>query len=79
VTPFRGRPLLALAQEILEIASAGLRARAKRDPSGEDETVYLDALREIIADGRTPADALLEAYATRWNGSVDPVYTEQAY
>jgi glutamate--cysteine ligase len=78
-TPFRGRPLLAVAQEILEIASAGLRARAKRDPSGEDETVYLDALREIIADGRTPADALLEAYATRWNGSVDPVYTEQAY
>src|SRR5438874_9220887 len=58
-TPFRGRPLLALAQEVLEIASAGLRARATRDSSGEDETVYLDALREIIAEGRTPAEALL--------------------
>ena len=78
-TPFRGRPLLALAQEVLEIASAGLRARATRDSSGEDETVYLDALREIVAEGRTPAEALLEAYATRWNGSVEPVYTEQAY
>jgi len=78
-TPFRGRPLLALAQEVLEIASAGLRARATRDSSGEDETVYLDALRDIVAEGRTPAEALLDAYATRWNGSVDRVYTEQAY
>ncbi len=78
-TPFRGRPLLDLAQDVLEISSAGLRGRAKKDSSGEDETVYLDALREIIADGRTPAEALLEAYNTRWNHSVDPVYTEQAY
>ena len=78
-TPFRGQPLLALAQEVLEIASAGLRARATLDSSGEDETVYLDALREIIAEGRTPAEGLLEAYTTRWNGNVDPVYTEQAY
>jgi glutamate--cysteine ligase len=78
-TPFRGRPLLALARDVMEIASAGLRNRATRDPSGEDETVYLDALREIVAEGRTPAEALLEAYNTRWKGSVDPVYTEQAY
>jgi len=78
-TPFRGRPLLALAQDVMEIASAGLRARATRDSSGEDETVYLDALREIVGEGRTPAEAMLEAYATRWNGSVDPVYREQAY
>jgi glutamate--cysteine ligase len=78
-TPFRGRPLAELAREVVEIASAGLARRAKRDSSGEDETVYLDALREIVAEGRTPAEALLEAYATRWNGSVDPVYTEQAY
>ena len=78
-TPFRGRPLLDLAKEVLEISSVGLRARGKRDSSGEDETVYLDALREIIAEERTPAEALLEAYETRWNRSVDPVYREQAY
>jgi glutamate--cysteine ligase len=78
-TPFRGRPLLDLAKEVLEISSAGLRARARRDSSGEDETVYLDALREIVAEGRTPAEALLEAHNTRWNRSVDPVYREQAY
>jgi glutamate--cysteine ligase len=78
-TRFRGRPLLDLAKEVLEIASRGLHARARKDSSGEDETVYLDALREIIAEGRTPAEALLEAFNTRWNGSVDPVYKEQAY
>jgi glutamate--cysteine ligase len=78
-TPFRGRPLLDLAKEVLEISSAGLRGRARKDSSGEDETVYLDALRDIIGEGRTPAEALLEAYNTRWNHSVDPVYREQAY
>ena len=29
--------------------------------------------------GRTPAELLLEAYETRWNRSVDPVYSELAY
>jgi len=76
---FRGRPLSALAKEVLEIASAGLRRRAKRDSSGEDETLYLEPLRAIADKGRTPADDLLEAYRTRWGESVDPVYKEQAY
>jgi glutamate--cysteine ligase len=76
---FRGRPLSALAKEVLEIASAGLRRRAKRDSSGEDETLYLEPLRAIADKGRTPADDLLEAYRTRWHESVDPVYREQAY
>ncbi|HMK67831.1 MAG TPA: glutamate-cysteine ligase family protein, partial [Stellaceae bacterium] len=76
---FRGRPLAALAKQVLEIASAGLRRRAKRDSSGEDETLYLEPLRAIADKGRTPADDLLEAYRTRWHESVDPVYQEQAY
>jgi glutamate--cysteine ligase len=76
---FRGRSLAALAKEVLEIATAGLRRRAKRDSSGEDETLYLEPLRAIADKGRTPADDLLEAYRTRWQESVDPVYREQAY
>ena len=76
---FRGRPLTALAKDVLEIASAGLRRRAKHDASGEDETLYLEPLRAIADKGRTPADDLLEAYRTRWHESVDPVYQEQAY
>ena len=44
-----------------------------------DETEYLEPLQEIAKSGRTPADELLERYATAWNGSVDPVYREYAY
>ena len=78
-TLFRGRPLAALAREVLALASEGLRRRARKDVCGDDETRYLGPLHEIADRGRTPADDLLEAYETRWNRSVDPVYVEQAY
>jgi glutamate--cysteine ligase len=78
-TEFRGRPLAALAREVLGIATRGLARRARKDPSGEDETLYLEPLRSIAETARTPADDLLDAFRTRWNGSVDPVYREQAY
>jgi glutamate--cysteine ligase len=78
-TPFRGRPLQDVAREMLRIARAGLRARARLDRSGEDESGLLAVLDEIVETGTTPAEALLDAYRGRWNGSVDPVFRELAY
>ena len=78
-TRFRGRPLAELARQVLEIAKNGLARRARLDTSGGDETLYLNPLHEIAERGRTPADDLLEAYRTRWQGSVEPLFAEQAY
>lgn len=79
-TPFRNGTILDLAKRILPIAAAGLQRRDRRDPkSGRDEVQYLGALEDIIRDGRTPAEELLEAFHGRWKGSVDPVFTEYAY
>jgi glutamate--cysteine ligase len=78
-TPFRGRPLASLAREVLQIAYAGLSARARRDAAGRDESGFLAVLDEIAASGESPAAALLRAYWERWGGSVDPVYGEYAY
>ncbi len=78
-TRFRGRTLDVLAREVLEIAAAGLARRQRRDAIGEDESLYLEPLRQIAESGRSPADDLLEAFRTRWDGSIDPVYREQAY
>ncbi|WP_374443474.1 glutamate--cysteine ligase [Stella sp.] len=78
-TPFRGETVRELAGRVLAIATDGLRRRARLSRGGEDETTHLDALHRIVERGRTPADDMLEAFATRWGGSVDPAYVEEAY
>jgi len=78
-TPFRGRKLLETAARVLEIAEAGLKARARRGKTSPDETEYLATLREIVDTGKTPADELLERFHGRWGGKVEPVYRELAY
>ena len=68
-----------IARETVKIAQAGLKARNVRNATGENESVFLNVLDEIVASGRTPADELLAAYETKWNRSVDPAFTEYAY
>ncbi|MCC7046520.1 MAG: glutamate--cysteine ligase [Alphaproteobacteria bacterium] len=78
-TPFRGETVRDVALRVLDIAREGLKRRRRLSRGGEDETVHLDPLFTIAGSGRTPADDLLESYRTRWGGSVDPVYVEEAY
>ena len=53
----RGRSMRELAREVLAIAEAGLRARARPGAGGmiADETHFLNALHEIVATGQTAA------------------------
>lgn len=55
-----GVPARRLAAELIEIAWGGLVRRARLDPRGRDETVYLAPLRDLVASGRTPADVLAD-------------------
>jgi glutamate--cysteine ligase len=78
-TNFRGRSLQELAKRVVDIARAGLQARGCKDRWGENESHFIDTLTRIADSGLTPAEELLESYDKRWNRSVDPVFTEQAY
>ncbi len=78
-TPFQGRTVGDLALEVLEISREGLRGRQYKDQAGRDETRHLDTLMEIANARRTSAEDLLEAFKTRWDGSIDPVFEELAY
>jgi glutamate--cysteine ligase len=78
-TKFRHGTVLDIAKSVVAIAAAGLARRNRRDGMGRDESLFLDPLREIVASGRAPSELLLEAYHGRWKGSVDPIFTEQAY
>jgi glutamate--cysteine ligase len=58
-TPFRGKPLQALAERMVSIAMGGLTRRGILDRDGHDESVHLRALEALVAKGQTPADELL--------------------
>jgi glutamate--cysteine ligase len=57
---FRGKPMVELAQRVLEIAEGGLERRARKRADGKDERLHLREIRELLGKGMTPADALLE-------------------
>ncbi|MBF0623306.1 MAG: glutamate--cysteine ligase [Magnetococcales bacterium] len=79
-TPIPGGGTLGrLALRVLEIARASLHRQQERNAVGCDESIYLDKLFHIAESGLTPAQRLLEAYHTRWNGSVDPVFREEEF
>ena len=63
----------------LEIAGAGLSARAELDAAGTNEGGFLDPLREVVASGITPADRLLAWYNGEWKGDVSHVYEELSF
>ncbi|MFX0546637.1 glutamate--cysteine ligase [Roseovarius sp. S1116L3] len=70
-----------LAQKVLNISEAGLKARARPGAEGliPDETHFLNALRESIQSGQTPADELLARYHGEWNGDLSRIYGEYSY
>ncbi len=74
----RGRSVQDIARELLSLARAGLKERGRADFS-PDETGFLMALDEIVEDGRTPAEHLLERYHGAWGGSVLPIFEECAF
>ena len=77
-TPFRGRTLLDVAREVVELAEGGLKRRAQLDENGEDETKALKPLIETVGEGRTEADRLLAAYEGPWAGNIDRLFETEA-
>ena len=78
-TRFKGRTVQDWAMEALAIAEGGLKRRARANDKGGDERHFLEVLWETARSGRTPAEALLEAYEGRWRHAVEPVFREFAY
>ncbi|WP_299913314.1 glutamate--cysteine ligase [uncultured Paracoccus sp.] len=70
-----------LAREVVAIAEAGLKSRARPGAGGlvPDETHFLNALRESIDSGKVPADELLEKYHGEWQGDLYRIYGEYSY
>jgi glutamate--cysteine ligase len=57
-----GRTVREIAQTVLDAASGGLCRQNCCGERGEDERCWLAPAQEIVASGRSPADAALEAF-----------------
>ncbi len=70
-----------LAREVVAIAEAGLKARARPGAGGlvPDETHFLNALKDSIDSGTVPADELLGRYGGDWNGDLSRIYGDYSY
>ena len=79
MTPGGETPAATSASASSAIAEAGLNARAALNPSGDNESGFLDPLREVLASGRTPAERLLERYNGEWGGDVSRIYAEESF
>lgn len=71
-----GGTLKDIAAQVLAISRAGLSARNRLNSSGDNETGFLAPLDQIVAEGRVPAQRLLDLYHGEWGGDISRVYEE---
>jgi glutamate--cysteine ligase len=74
-----GGTLRDIAGQVLDIAAAGLNARARINASGDNESGFLDPLREIVRTGKVPAQVLLDRFNGDWGGDITRVYEEAKF
>ncbi|MEL6688145.1 MAG: glutamate--cysteine ligase [Pseudomonadota bacterium] len=68
-----------LAREALAIARNTLNKRAYMNGHGENETVFLQALDQMVSDGQSNADRLIARFNGDWGGDISRCYTECIY
>jgi glutamate--cysteine ligase len=68
-----------LGKQVLDIAHVGLSARGEINSMGDNETAFLNPLRQIVDSGQSPAQILLDKYAGEWNGDLSKVYDEFSF
>ena len=63
------------------MADAGLKARARPGAGGmvPDETHFLNALKESVETGKTPADEMIDHYNGAWDGDLTRIYADYSY
>jgi len=78
-TPFREGSVLDVARRAVAISREGLARRARLNAAGEDETIFLQPLEDVVARGHTVAEDLLRLYEGPWGGRLEPLFRHMAY
>jgi glutamate--cysteine ligase len=68
-----------LGLELLEIASAGLQRQKALNAKGEDESIYLLRLLELVTTGHNQASLTIDRWKGRWNYEVSRLVAATSY
>ncbi|MFC5066640.1 glutamate--cysteine ligase [Flaviflagellibacter deserti] len=75
----RNRSVREVARDVLELSRAGLAARKNENGLGDDESIFISALDQVVEGGRTNAEDMLARWRGPWARSIDPIFFEEAY
>ncbi|MEM9209856.1 MAG: glutamate--cysteine ligase [Pseudomonadota bacterium] len=76
-----GLSMLELAKRSVVLSEDGLKERARSGAEGllQDETHFLNALKESLNEGASPAQELLDLYNGEWGKDFAPLYRDYSY
>jgi glutamate--cysteine ligase len=74
-----GRTMQDLGREVIEIAASGLSARGEVNSMGDNETGFLNPLRQIVDSGMSPAHQLLDRFNGEWGGDMAKLYAAMSF
>ncbi len=66
-----GGSVCEVARQLVDVAVAGLRRIGVRNRAGEDESLFLAPLYEILDRGKSPGEQLLDHWEGSWNGRIE--------
>jgi len=66
-----GESALELARAVVASSGRGLRRILERGETDSDERSFLDPIHEILDEGRSPGEAILELWRGSWQGSTE--------
>lgn len=74
-----GRPVHQWASQLVEISSQGLIRIGERRGLSQDERIFLDPLRQVLEDRRSPGEVILENWRNEWKGSLERLIESASY
>jgi glutamate--cysteine ligase len=73
---FRGTAIVQRCRALVAESRAGLVRLGQKNARGDDESVYLAPLQDVVDDGRTFSERLVQRYETSWGRSLAPLWEE---
>jgi glutamate--cysteine ligase len=71
--------LQELAHELLIIARTGLERQRMLNAGGDDESLYLERLEELLKRGRCPADLVIDRWIGDWSREIPRLIEASSY
>ena len=68
-----------IAEQFLKISSKGLESRSNLNAVGENETIHIDYLYEMVHKKETSALRLINLYKSKWNNDLKQIYSSESF